>query len=259
MEEEMQELESENKNNAENREIEAATPVDQSLQTAVTQIPDVWGGNNAKVNLNTVKAQQMASTKHGMYAGVPMICKGLDCPYRETCWIAAADLVTGERCPIEIGTVMSLYEGYVEHFGIGDGDRVDQGLLKQLIDIEVMMVRADKKMASSPDLVRDVVDAINQRSGDVYQRKDIDPIMTLKSDLRKEHHRILSLLQGTRKDKKDTLLRGQDPSSTAAALLQKFNQMRQNRVIEAELVTEQPVETQEEVKEDGSSSERSSS
>lgn len=255
MAEDVQEEYENNKISPENRETEATIPDDQSLQTAVTQIPDVWGGNNAKVNLNTVKAQQMASTKHGMYAGVPMICKGLDCPYRETCWIPAADLVTGERCPIEIGTVMTLYESYVEHFGIADGDRVDQGLLKQLIDIEVMMVRADKKMASSSDLVRDVVDAINQRSGDVYHRKDIDPVMTLKSDLRKEHHRILSLLQGTRKDKKDTLLRGQDPSSNAAALLQKFKQMQQAKVIEVELVETQPVETKEEVKEDGSSGE----
>jgi hypothetical protein len=236
----------------EDQEVLAATPIDASLVVATTEVPEMWGsstGVGTKQRDMIRKARGLMAVTHGMYAGVPMICKGNMCPFYDTCWIPDADLAIGDRCPIEIATIMEQYDNYCTELSIDVSNKVDQGLVKQLIDIEIMMLRADSKMATSPDLVRQVVDAVNQKTGDVYYKTEIDPVLDLKSDLRKEHHRILTNLQATRKDKKDTLLGKQDPSSMAAKLVQRYQEIKRGQqqvvVMDGEVV--EVVEVEEEV------------
>lgn len=201
-----------------------------NLRQATSEIPEIWGvaGTKATRNLqlmNIRRSQGLLNTTHGMYAAIPMICKGMLCPFRGTCWIEANDLIEGDRCPIEIATIMQQYENYCRELSIQDDEIVDQSLVRQLIDLEIQMMRADSKLATSPDIVKEVVGAINQRTGDVYYKDEINPVVELKGTLRQQHHRVLNQLQATRKDKKDELLRHTDPSSMAAALISRVRQM----------------------------------
>ena len=139
---------------------------EQALVEAASDLPDVWGALSTRQvtaahRENIRRAQSMRRQSHGLYTGVPMVCRGVECPFRETCWIDSADLTVGERCPIEIATIMEQYTNYIKELGIDESNKVDQGLVKQLIDVDIGILRADNKMAISADVVRVVIDTIS--------------------------------------------------------------------------------------------------
>jgi hypothetical protein len=142
----------------------------------------------------------MASTKHGIVSQIPLICKGPTCPYRETCSIPDADLDIMGRCVIEISTLISRFERYCEEFQITDADVVDLGQVKHLVDIEIKLLRCNQAMASSPQLVDDVVTAVQR--GQKYTKKEINPITQYEIQLLNSHSKILKDLAATRDAKK---------------------------------------------------------
>jgi hypothetical protein len=204
--------------------------------TPTVQVPDAWGAPSpylqAALEKGVKRSQAQVRMTHGMYAGVPIVCKGKkQCPFGSTCYIPDDEMVFGARCPIEIAAVLERHQAYVEELQIEPTDYVDLGIVKQLVDVEIMMLRADNKLAASGDVFREVVDAINQRTGEVYYKLEIDPIFELKEKLRKEHTRLLNQLNATRKDKRDTLKGLSDPSSMAAGLMERLRQLEANGTI----------------------------
>jgi len=166
-------------------------------------------------------ATGMAKTKHGLYASVPIVCKGERCPYINTCALDLYGLVPeGERCPVEIAEVIKMFEEYVTELGIDPESRVDLGLLKELIDIEVTLMRADHMIADDPAIIKDIDVAINDR-GQRITRPEIHKAYDLKDKLNKRKHEILRLLNSTRKDKASDLERILDPSTYAAELIKR--------------------------------------
>ena len=52
----------------------------------------------------------MLSTKTGMYASIPLVCKGGYCPYQETCTLREYNLCKiGEPCPKECAMIEVYY------------------------------------------------------------------------------------------------------------------------------------------------------
>src|SRR5690606_29317666 len=124
--------------------------------------------------------------KHGMFSRIPIICRGRACPFFETCWIPEADLQVGERCPIEIATIVERFDEYCEELGVNpETDVVDAGLVKDVIDLEIMMLRADGILASDAALVKDVVAGVSPK-GQEYYKPELNPAVDLKERLRKE-------------------------------------------------------------------------
>ena len=56
--------------------------------------------------------------------------------------------------------MISRYEGLCRELAITDDDVVDAGLVKDVVDFEMMMIRADNKLAASADcmLAQTIVD-----------------------------------------------------------------------------------------------------
>ena len=82
-------------------------------------IKNLWGHSATGVEAKKA-AMTMLSTKTGMYAKIPIICKADSCPYAETCPLLAYDLAPlGEFCPIETAQIELRYEGYAKDFGFG--------------------------------------------------------------------------------------------------------------------------------------------
>jgi hypothetical protein len=189
-------------------------------QNLPTQMPPEWQISDKGKEAIRI-AVGMAQTKHGLAAGVPIICKGGECPFRETCYLQITGMdVPGERCPIEIAAVVKRFDAYMEELDIKEEDTTDMSLLKNLVDIEIQLVRADKKMAADGNIVEDIVVAIGE-DGTPYYKPEITRAAEFKMKLLNEHSKILSYLHATRKDKAaEKGLMIIDASTYAAKLLE---------------------------------------
>ena len=208
----------------------------------IMNLPDIPGADlpaEWKVSEKGMEAIRvavaMAQTKHGLLASVPIVCKGDKCPYADTCILIPRDLVVpGERCPLEIAAIVDRFQSYMEHLNIEPSNIVDMNLLKNLIDLEVQIVRTDKKIASSGDMIERVFAAVDAE-GEAHYKPEISKATELKLKLIAEHGKILNLLHATRKDKAgDKLTLAMDPSSYAASLLEK------KRIMNAEVIDVTP-------------------
>lgn len=167
-----------------------------------------------------VIARQMAAVKHGLYASIPMLCKGPACPYAGTCPLLAMDLApVAERCPLEVSKIMKRFEQYSKELSIDEDNIVDMTLIKDLIDIDIQLIRADNKLAVDADFIQDVIIMITEH-GDEITQPQIHKAVDYKDKLLKKRHDILGLLHSTRKDKAgDKLTITLDPSTYAAQLM----------------------------------------
>lgn len=204
----------------------------------VSPLASVWG-IDAQAAKGISRASGMAGLRHGFTAGIPIVCKGPACPYVQTCYLDPGERPLRGRCPIEIASLIHLFEQYCASLEVGPNDVVDLGLIKELVDIEIQIMRADNKMASDSDFVEEVTVAIDQ-AGKELKRPELVKAVDYKERLRRERHRILNLLNSTRKDRQRELP-PVDPSSVAAALIARAAELqRQGRVREVEIIDVTP-------------------
>lgn len=169
----------------------------------------------------------MYQTKHGMYSSIPIICKGKDCVYAQFYPEIHDDSLTeGERCPVEIALIISKYDAYSKELEIEESNAVDRSMIKDLIDCDVQLLRAENKMAIEGDFVKDVTIGISD-DGDPIQQEQISKAAEYKEKIQAKRNRVLELLNSTRKDKAgDKLMKIMDPSTYAKELMIKAQQSK---------------------------------
>jgi hypothetical protein len=179
----------------------------------------------------------MAQTKHGLYAAIPMLCKGAKCPYSKVCPLVNMDAAPeGERCPLEIAMILQKYEEYKDEFGIDEKNIVDMNLTKDLIDCDIQIFRSENKMAVDGDFVEEYVITVTE-GGDEIKDNRISKAAEYKEKIQTKKHKILSMMNSTRKDKAGDKLTVQlDPSTYAAQLMKQAASMSTAReeIIEAD-------------------------
>lgn len=191
----------------------------------------IWGNPSLQTQENVKKSQKTITMKHGMFASIPIICQGRACPYFDTCWIPEPDLQVGDRCPIEIAAIIERFDAYCQELNVNtESEIIDAGLVKDVVDLEIMMVRADGYLAKDAALIRDVVAGVSPK-GQEYYRPEIHQAVELKERLRKEKTRILNQLNATRKDKKLENIVANDPSSVAARVMAKAMELKAQKKI----------------------------
>jgi hypothetical protein len=168
---------------------------------------------------------------HGMFANVPILCKDVDCPYIDACEIPASERVFGQRCPQEAAVIMTRFEAYCKHFGIDisnnefkDYDVVDAGLVRDLVDIEVQMLRAENKTAMRGDFMGLTINTVDNK-GKAWYEETVTPEATYKNTLLDKRFKILNLLNSTRKDKAAMAKANDNPSVKAVSIFKKINEM----------------------------------
>lgn len=196
---------------------------------ASMNMPPAWNYNTTGLE-NVKKARAATNMTHGMYSGVPIICRGADCPFKETCWIPDADLQIGGRCPIEVGAILERYDAYQREWNVGDDDTTDHSIIKDIIDIEILMLRADNSLAISGDFIEEVVAGMDNQ-GRAIKRPELHKALEVKSRLRAERVKLLSQMNSTRKDKKQEIAGLTDPSSIASHLMQKVRALKEQGTI----------------------------
>jgi hypothetical protein len=184
------------------------------------QMPSTW-----KVRTETrehiEEGLHIFGAKHGLYAAIPMMCRGEECPYASVCpLIDAGKDPSGSRCPLEIALILKRYDEYVKKFQVPEDDVVDQGLIKDLVDFDVQLFRADNRMAIQADFVEEVVTGIAENGQEITQMQ-ISKAAEYKDKIQAKKNKVLQLMHSTRSDKAgDKLTVTLDPSTYAAKLME---------------------------------------
>ena len=194
---------------------------DSQLQQLEATIPSTW--KLSKKGMDAVRTSMtMMSTTHGLYASIPMMCKGEECIYATLFPELHEGLdAEGERCPVEIALILTKYDAYVKELNIEPEDAVDISILRDVIDYEVQIMRAENKMAIEGDFVKEVIVSV-QENGTPIMQEQITKSAEYKDKMQVKRNRALELLNSTRKDKAGTkLTMVMDPSTYARDLLKR--------------------------------------
>jgi hypothetical protein len=190
---------------------------------------EMWGLNPAIIQ-EINKSAMVRSSKHGMFASVPIMCKGVDCAYRETCTVDPANRVLKQRCPMEIGAIVARFNYWCAHFGldttgdtIKEEEAVDASLIRDLVNWEVQMIRCENKIAISGDFMGKTLLDIDKKCkpyyGDIVS-PETEHLMALQD----KKIKILNQLNATRKDKAHDRNNNSNPTETAIRIFQEVQE-----------------------------------
>lgn len=196
------------------------------LQTASAHAANLdhsaWTSNPQAVQAIEI-AKRLRQTKHGMYAAIPILCKADGCPYAESCELQQLGMAPyKEKCPMEIAAIEDLFSRYCTDLNINPQDpkqQVDSIMVKELVDLDISMLRCDKKMAINADFIIENVVGMTD-DNDAITRQELHPLTEYKDKLRAQKYKTLNLLNSTRKDKEGSKVHVvHDPSERAAQML----------------------------------------
>ena len=231
-------------NNTQVQGINVNTPTDFNNNN---QLPDLTDKNGAEITTamwgispTVIKEignmNRIYSSKHGMFASVPIICKGPDCAYKDVCMVSQAQRIIGQRCPMEIAAILSRYEQWCMHFEINTSndvidakDLVDATLIKDLVNIEVQILRAENKIALNGDFMADTLLDVDKKC-QPYFGKIVAPETEFLMTLQDRKIKILNQLNATRKDKAADK-RKESASDAAIEIFQKVKELERNQQV----------------------------
>ncbi len=218
------------------RQIEVETP--EQLKVRATNelvLPSTWKVSNETRGMIN-QSMEIYNTKHGLYASVPMLCQGESCPYASVCPLLDGGMdPSGSRCPLEIGLIMKRVDEYQKEFHVADNDVVDMSLIKDLVDYDVQLFRAENKIAMQGDFIEDVVVSVTD-NGQEITAPQISKAAEYKEKIMTKKHKVLQLMHSTRSDKAgDRLTLTLDPSSYASQLMSQIaSTMEPGQIFDAE-------------------------
>lgn len=190
----------------------------------------MWG-------LTPTKTKQVSNiskvyfTKHGMFTAIPIICRGVDCVYKDVCMVDPSERTVGSRCPMEIAALITRFNQWCQHFGINiDGesieskDLVDATLIKDLVNTEIQILRAENKIALSGDFMGETLLEVDKKCN-AYYGSIITPEAEFLMTLQDKKIKILNQLNATRKDKAADK-RKEDASDEAVRIFQQMQELQ---------------------------------
>lgn len=161
-----------------------------------------WGYSQ-KGQVAKSAAMSMLSTKSGLYARIPITCKGEGCPYSESCALLAAGLEPhGEKCAIETELIDRAFQGYQYDFGLEENaSYTDLNIIKNIVSCDVMMERAQALIAQEGSAIEETYAGSNEKSGEDFYNRDISKALELYERHEKQRSRLYDMMLGTRKAK----------------------------------------------------------
>ena len=147
-------------------------------------------------------AMAILSTKTGLYARIPIVCKGHECPYRGSCDLLDYGLEpTGERCVLEITMIEQKLAYYTEEFELDEESYTDWTLVKELINADIMIERCMAIISQEGTAIEEIFIGSNENTGENFFRRDISKVQDLYERNLKIKERILDTMMATRKAK----------------------------------------------------------
>lgn len=206
---------------------------DVSNKTGEELLAAMWG-------LTPTKTKQVSNiskvyfTKHGMFASIPILCRGVDCAYKDVCMVDPSERTVGSRCPMEIAALITRFNQWCQHFNINiegeaieSKDLVDATLIKDLVNIEIQILRAENKIALSGDFMGETLVEVDKKCN-AYYGSIITPESEFLMTLQDKKMKILNQLNATRKDKA-TDKRKETASDEAVRIFQQMQELQREQ------------------------------
>ena len=161
-----------------------------------------WGYGKKGIEAKRA-AMTMLSTKTGMYAKVPLVCKADACPYAETCKLLQYDLAPeGEYCPVETSQIEMRLVNYASDIDIDNASFTDRVLLNEIIDCDIMLERCKALMSKEGTPVLDMAIGVDQ-DGNAITQPAVSKSWEAYERISKKRNDAFQLLMLTRKDHKN--------------------------------------------------------
>lgn len=182
------------------QKIQMAVSKREELEKSLEKQQNLWGYSSLGVEASKA-AMTMLSTKTGLYSRIPLICKGKKCPYSDNCGLDKYDLTpVGEYCPMETAQIELSVQKYAKEFEILQEDFTDQNILREIVNLEIMMERCKSLLAKEQSPVVDVITSITEQ-GESYTHPEVSKAFEIYERCQKQHISLLNLMNATRKDK----------------------------------------------------------
>ena len=164
-------------------------------------LTNIWG--HSSLGLEAKKAaMSMLSTKNGMYARIPLICKGSRCPYAQRCPLLTYNLAPeGEACPKETAELELRYAAYDKDFDLDNASFTDKNLVSELINYDIMLDRLRALIAEEEIMTIEVVAGVSE-SGEEFTRPEVSKTWEAYERVEKKRNNVYDLMLATRKSNK---------------------------------------------------------
>lgn len=183
---------------AEQRELQEKS---QKLLNMFTSKDNPWGYSQKGLAAKTL-AMRALGTTHGMYARVPIVCKGERCPYAGSCVYQMNDMAPeGEFCPQETAMVEQEVTGYANDLDIENASFSDRTLLNEIVQCDIMLERCKALMAKEISPVIEMSIGIDQEGNEITQPA-VSKAWESYERISKKRNEAMQLLMLTRKDRK---------------------------------------------------------
>lgn len=197
----------------------------------------------------------MISMKHGTYAAVPLICKGIEkCPIASHCWFAHKnkdgtykednEYPMLQTCPVESSIIEIKIRQYIEEFKNSiDLTPTTLALLTKLAEIDIYEIRCDMVLSAGDtndqgrNMLVQTVEAINEKTGDVIYGSKEHPMFNIKEKLQRQRDKILSQLVATPESKLKVNNNSQVASDLASKLTELNNILENHKAIDVTSVS----------------------
>ena len=138
------------------------------------------------------------ATKTGMYAKIPLVCKGDACPYADSCSLLPYGLAPeGDYCPVEVAQVEALVQGYYNDFEIDELSFADKSLINEIVFLDIMLERCKALLAKEGTPVSDIVIGLSE-AGEEIQQPAVSKAWEAYEKMTKRKDQKLQLLAATR-------------------------------------------------------------
>lgn len=206
---------------------------DVSNKTGEELLAAMWGLTPAKTK-QVSNISKVYFTKHGMFASIPILCRGVDCAYKDVCMVDPSERTVGSRCPMEIAALITRFNQWCQHFNINiegeaieSKDLVDATLIKDLVNIEIQILRAENKIALSGDFMGETLVEVDKKCN-AYYGIVITPESEFLMTLQDKKMKILNQLNATRKDKAADK-RKESASDEAVRIFQQIQELQREQ------------------------------
>ena len=207
-------LDEEDNSDLEPAELTLAKKNRARLEHNIEKSGDAWGLSPVAMEAREA-ARRMLSTKDGLHARVPIVCKGESCPYSRSCQLLPYDMApVGEYCPVELAQIDLRARGYTQDIDYDEASFTDKALMSELITLDVLLERCKALMARDGTPVIDIAIGVDQEGNEIDQPA-VSKAWEAYEKISKKRDQTYQLLMLTRKDNKnkDNDIEGQNVSN----------------------------------------------
>lgn len=148
-------------------------------------------------------SKHLNSLKTGLNSIYPIPCKKEGCPYGESCIALQNNLEPpyGEPCVMETYKIEQLLIGYAQDFNIDSSSATDQILIKELVQLDLLMDRCQILMAKEGDMLQNVAMGTTE-DGEIYTQPVVSRYLDAYERCSKRRQSLLNEMLGTRHSRK---------------------------------------------------------